>query len=93
MFIQNDPGTHAATCIIGTDSLWGVMLTTHPAKVACGLDLYRHFPSVPAGACRGVTFTFLSINDYAPKILILVLRIVCHHWALNHVIFHLRHSE
>jgi len=93
MFIQAGPGAHAAICTIGTGSLWvgGGMLTTHPTKVACGLDLYLHLPSVPAGACRGVTLTFSSIHEYILKIPISVLRIVCHHWALNHIIPHFRH--
>jgi len=91
MLIEAGPGAHAAYCTIGTGSPWGVMLTTHLATVACGLDLYRHRPSVPAGACRGVTFTFPSIHEYAQKIPILLLRIVYHHWALSHVISHLRH--
>jgi hypothetical protein len=44
-----------------------MMLTSRPAKVACGLDLYRQLPSVPAGACRGVNFTLPSIHEYALK--------------------------
>ena len=68
MFIQAGPGAHAAFCTIGTGSLWGVMLTTHPTKVACGLDLYHHLPSVLAGTCRGVTFTFAGIHEYVLKI-------------------------
>jgi hypothetical protein len=60
MAFLNGPKAHPSSCIVGTMYFLGVKQSlVSSTEVTNGFELYLPFPSVPAMAFHGVTFTLL----------------------------------